>query len=999
MAINITLASLSDVMLVVNADAATVESTANTKPETDTNESNSAAPDLIDETVLQPDDADTSGETIKPLDNLDDPDIPDDPDDPDDAEDISQMNVSINPSSFVTWTTPDFVNRLNVTISAVISEQYTSGGKIELPLDLTPTSVSHPNLTYGTNGSDGVNGTNTPAFFILNSPMLDGWIADSRYNKVVENYDLVSKPGFVIFNLKSCSDPGFQSGLINIPLVFDFNTQWLYCIPGGTVLFNVAPVAYINNLEVAKATVAPVTSSASNDISLSSIEPANPVFSNNPAGWKTSSSISDFVIASEKPVYFTSSDLQAFCFTITFTLPNDVSSYQSLRVEDAFPSSILAFANATLTVDGISVATPIVDSSVAGRVSFILNAQELSEYAGQAIEYTLVFGIPAMASGHITNHAALYISSLDGLEPDSPDAEYQLIVYNVAGITDFTKTHSGAFSAIDDAISFTVGFNLPEDATGFTGILISDKLPDTLDYLSAIAVIKGNPEVSLATSYDNSARRVTVYISKDQLVAHAGASVVITLNTKVNSSWVSGSITNTALAFYQYGPTPPDPDIDDPDEEDEITVPSESITDLIKTYSNSFIDIGDAISFKLSFTIPVTVDKHQGLLMVDSLPATLTYISASATIGSSALTPSITSGTIALFIDKTTLETHTGDLVTLTINTTVSPAWVSGAISNTAYLYSQPSSAPPDLTLDRPIAITHVSVPNTPIPVTYTVTYSPGSHGTFAARSYSGLAYGTSTPAAPKVTGQAGWLFTGWSPARSSTVTKNVTYTALWARVTTPSTYTVQFIDWDGTLIKSQPVVEGGSATAPPDPTREGYNFTGWNQPFNYVTNNLTVIAQYVEKPVIEPEPEPEPEPEYKPEPESKPEPTDPATPPQPQPKAVWGFLNLVMAITGALLPGFILFSLMRFRHRKRSEISKDYRVVFRFVWLFVAILLGACGVVFLILTEDYSNHFALVDQWTLLCAAILGAEAVALIMASRRRGKKTKQVEDSDEA
>ena len=57
--------------------------------------------------------------------------------------------------------------------------------------------------------------------------------------------------------------------------------------------------------------------------------------------------------------------------------------------------------------------------------------------------------------------------------------------------------------------------------------------------------------------------------------------------------------------------------------------------------------------------------------------------------------------------------------------------------------------------------------------------------------------------------------------------------------------YTVNFVDWDGSVIDSQQVAEGHDAVAPADPEREGYVFTGWDKDFTNVHSDLRVMAQY----------------------------------------------------------------------------------------------------------------------------------------------------------
>ena len=73
----------------------------------------------------------------------------------------------------------------------------------------------------------------------------------------------------------------------------------------------------------------------------------------------------------------------------------------------------------------------------------------------------------------------------------------------------------------------------------------------------------------------------------------------------------------------------------------------------------------------------------------------------------------------------------------------------------------------------------------------YTITYKPGDHGTFKTKTEE-AEYGAKTPKAPDTTGEAGYLFAGWSPEVADTVTADAAYVAKW-KVRTDLTYTVHY--------------------------------------------------------------------------------------------------------------------------------------------------------------------------------------------------------------
>ena len=127
-----------------------------------------------------------------------------------------------------------------------------------------------------------------------------------------------------------------------------------------------------------------------------------------------------------------------------------------------------------------------------------------------------------------------------------------------------------------------------------------------------------------------------------------------------------------------------------------------------------------------------------------------------------------------------------------------------------------------------------------------TVTYQRSLTVTF--NDYDGSTIDTSTvlegndatpPADPTRTG---WHFTGWSGSYLN-VQSNLTLTAQYEI----NTYTVRFLDYDGSVIDTQTIAHGSDATPPADPTREGWRFTGWQGDYTGITAATDITATYVE--------------------------------------------------------------------------------------------------------------------------------------------------------
>ena len=103
--------------------------------------------------------------------------------------------------------------------------------------------------------------------------------------------------------------------------------------------------------------------------------------------------------------------------------------------------------------------------------------------------------------------------------------------------------------------------------------------------------------------------------------------------------------------------------------------------------------------------------------------------------------------------------------------------------------------------------------------------------------------YGT-TVTAPEAPTKPGYTFKGWDKEIPATMpAENLTLTAQW----TINQYTITFDTDGGSEIAPITQDYGTAVTAPADPTREGYTFTGWDKaiPETMPAENMTITAQW----------------------------------------------------------------------------------------------------------------------------------------------------------
>ena len=125
-------------------------------------------------------------------------------------------------------------------------------------------------------------------------------------------------------------------------------------------------------------------------------------------------------------------------------------------------------------------------------------------------------------------------------------------------------------------------------------------------------------------------------------------------------------------------------------------------------------------------------------------------------------------------------------------------------------------------------------------PLKYNVVFSVDGVETTSSLDYASV---IPTPTAPSKTG---YTFTGWEPAfeEGATVPLNgITYTAQWQ----VNQYTFTFDSNGGSDVAAITQDYGTEVTAPANPTREGYTFTGWDKavPETMPASDMTFTAQW----------------------------------------------------------------------------------------------------------------------------------------------------------
>ena len=130
----------------------------------------------------------------------------------------------------------------------------------------------------------------------------------------------------------------------------------------------------------------------------------------------------------------------------------------------------------------------------------------------------------------------------------------------------------------------------------------------------------------------------------------------------------------------------------------------------------------------------------------------------------------------------------------------------------------------------------------------FTVTYKPGTKGTFSEEQTENLDYGAETPSFKgELTHQEGYEFNGWSIVPADRVTENVEYVATWKEKEYNIVYTLNGgdlgTDNDGNKLENPDKYTISTETFTlNNPSKKGYEFKGWTgTDLNSESKNVTI--------------------------------------------------------------------------------------------------------------------------------------------------------------